>query len=307
MDMNFYIFETVVENHFTHLFRTEEMSLQDWHRFLGHPSITTLKHMPQLSEKFVAEQVQAIEQCEVCMKAKMTGDPFPILNRRSQELFELLHADICGPYSEESVSNTKFVLTIVEDHSWTIWTYLLSSKEFVYSVLHSYINMVKTHFKKEIKYVRIDNGSEFVNRKVRDLFQQYGILHQRSCIYTPQQNEIVERRHRSLLEAARSLMFQSSLPLKFWPYSILTTWMLNRTPTRVLAWRSPYAVLHGKVPDYNMFRPFGSLAYAINHVVHKSKFDSRSIKCIFLGYDAFHKGFLLFDMDNKITVISRDV
>lgn len=212
--------------------------------------------------------------------------------RRTNQLFELVHADIWGPYSEESVSNIRFVLTLVEDHSRAIWTYLVSSKDLVCSVIRSFIHMAKTHFNRIIKYFRSDNGTEFINQKIHDLFLHHGIIHQRTWTYTPQQNDIVERRHRTLLESARSLMFQSSLPLKFWPYSILTaTWMLNRIPSRVLGWKSLFEILHGTTQDLQMLRPFGCLAYAVNLISHRNKFDSRALKCIFLGYDGFHKVF----------------
>lgn len=83
--------------------------------------------------------------------------------------------------------------------------------------------------------------------------------------------------------------------------------MLNRVPSRVLNWKSPYEVLYGKAPDYQMLRPFGCLAYAANLVAHRGKFDTRSLKCIFLGYEAFHKGYLLYNLDTHTLLISRDV
>lgn len=168
--------------------------------------------------------------------------------------------------------------------------------------------MVQNHFGKNIKSFRTDNGIEFINKKVKDLFDQLGIVHQRTCIYTPQQNGIVKRRHKTLLESARAMMFQSSVPLKFWPYSILTsTWMLNRLPSRVLGWKSPFELLFGKTPDYTMLRPFGCLAYTVNLVSHRGKFDTRSLKCLFLGFEAFDKGYLLYDMDNDKIIVSKDV
>lgn len=170
---------------FTHLFRTEDMTLEKWHQFLGHPSFSTLKHMKQLSRLFQQQVVVAIKQCEICLRAKHTREPFPLLNRRTYQPFELVHADVWGPYSEESVSNTRFVLTLVEDHSRAIWTYLLSSKDLVCPILASFIQMVKTHFHRNIKYFISDNGTEFITRKVHDLFAHHGIIHQRTCVYTP--------------------------------------------------------------------------------------------------------------------------
>lgn len=73
--------------------------------------------------------------------------------------------------------------------------------------------------------------------------------------------------------------------------------MLNKIPSRIHGWKSPYEVFFGKKPEFHMLRPFGCLAFAVDLVSHRSKFDSRSVKCIVFGYDAFHKGFLLYDMD----------
>lgn len=109
--------ETVVENHCCNMFDLKGMTIQKWHVFLGHPSITTLKHMKMFSGQFTDEIIEAIRNCEVCLKAKQPRESFPILNERSDELFELIHVDIWGSYEEESVSNSKYMLTIVEDHS----------------------------------------------------------------------------------------------------------------------------------------------------------------------------------------------
>lgn len=308
MKGNLYVLESLIERQYCHLLRPSEMSILDWHVFLGHPSASTMQHLKIITNNFSKDDLQLIRDCDVCLRAKQTRNPFPQLNRRTSTLFELVHGDVWGPYGEESVCNTKYVLTLVEDHSRTIWTYLLQSKEQVAGVLHAYIKMVENHFEKRIKIFRSDNGSEFINKKVAGLFGDSGILHQKSCVYTPQQNGIVERRHRTLLESARALMFHSQLPLKFWPYAILTaTWLLNRTPTRVLQWKTPYSLLFKSEPDYTTLQPFGCLAYAVNLTPQRSKFHSRNFKCVFIGYSANHKGYLLYDLENAKVLTSRDV
>lgn len=90
MEHNLYILNTIVENHFIHFLRTKEITLSKWHNFLGHPSLTTLRYMPQLNGQFREEVVRAIEQCEVCMRAKHTRDHFPLLQRRSENMFDML-------------------------------------------------------------------------------------------------------------------------------------------------------------------------------------------------------------------------
>lgn len=168
--------------------------------------------------------------------------------------------------------------------------------------------MIKTQFHTTIQKFNTDNGTEFVNRSVYQLFSEHGILHQRSCPHTPQQTGVVERRHRSLLNTARALMFTSGLSMRFWPYSLLTaTWLVNRVPSKVLDWSCPYEMLFKKEPNYGLLRPFGCLAFAVDLSPSRGKFESRSIKCIFLGYDVHHKGFTLYDLDTHRIFVSRDV
>lgn len=145
------------------------MPLKSWHIFLGHPSVTTMKHLKFITDANENEAFEVIKNCEVCLKAKQTRDPFPQLNERSEILFELIHGDIWGPYGDENVNNTKFVLTLVEDHSRVIWTYLLQSKDQVPTVLYTFIKIVENQFDAHIKYFRSDNGKEFVNKRVAQL------------------------------------------------------------------------------------------------------------------------------------------
>lgn len=98
---------------------------------------------------------------------------------------------------EENIRNSKYVLTIVDGHSKVMWTYFLSSNDQDCSILKIYFRIVQTQFGKDVKKLMSDNGSYFVNNHVKELLNNLGILHQRSCVYTPRRNDIVERRHDS--------------------------------------------------------------------------------------------------------------
>lgn len=89
----------------------------------------------------------------------------------------------------------------------------MKSKEVVFQNIVVFYNMLKSQFSKNIKVFRTDNGTEFVNSKVKQFFEQNDLIHQTTCVYTPQQNGVVERKHRHLMYVARSLLFQSCLPL----------------------------------------------------------------------------------------------
>lgn len=116
-------------------------------------------------------------------------------------------------------------------------------------------------------------------------FRDKGIVHQTSCVGTPQQNGRVERKHRHILNVARALLFQSNLPIKFWGEAVLTaSYLINRTPSSVHLGRSPYEILHGEKPFYDQLRVFGCECYTHRTTRDKDKFSQRSRRCVFLGY-----------------------
>ncbi|XP_071712432.1 uncharacterized protein [Rutidosis leptorrhynchoides] len=148
------------------------------------------------------------EPCEVCLRAKQSREPFPLSEHVSVSLGDLIHVDLWGPYKVTSREGFKLFLTIVDDYTRAVWVYMLKSKDDVFENLVNFINLIHTRFDKKIKIVRSDNVIEFVNNQTKNFFDTKGIIHQTTIAYTPQQNGIVERKHRHLLNVARSLMFQ---------------------------------------------------------------------------------------------------
>ena len=157
-----------------------------------------------------------------------------------------------------------------------------------------------------MKVVRSDNGTEFMC--LSSYFRQHGIVHQTSCVGTPQQKGRVERKHRHILNVARALLFQASLPIKFWGEAVLTAaYLINRTPTSLHNNRSPYEVIYGAKPCYDQLRVFVSACYTHRVARDKDKFGERSRLCIFVGYPFGQKGWKVFDIEQDRFFISRDV
>jgi len=111
----------------------------------------------------------------------------------------------------------------------------MQSKGQVLSQLRNFLSLSKTQFGKTVQKIRTDTGKEFFNHECVALFSSLGILHESSCVYTPQQNGVVERKHRHLLEVARALKFQASIRDNFWGDCVLTAaYLINRMPSKIL-------------------------------------------------------------------------
>ena len=139
-------------------------------------------------------------------------------------------------------------------------------------------------------------------------FASKGVEHQTSCIETPEQNGLVERKHQHLLNVARALKFQSNTPLCYWGYCVLqATHLVNITPTPLLNNKTPFEQLFHKTPIYKSVKVFGCLAYVNTSEHNRGKFDYRSRKCIHLGNAVHKKGYILLDLSSRKIFVSRNV
>lgn len=191
-----------------------------WHKRLGHPSLNTLNKIPQLSHVFHSKTINhtCISFCSICPLAKQHKLSFPVSSSQSTSCFDLVHCDLWGPYIISAMNGCRYFLTLVDDYSRCVWTFLMPTKFHVLNILQNFVAFVQNQFQTTIKILRTDNGSELFNHSLASFLTQLGIIHQSSCPYTPQQNGVVERKHQQLLEMARALRFQSFLPKHFWGY-----------------------------------------------------------------------------------------
>lgn len=217
--------------------------------------------------------------------------------------------DTGGPYSTPTYNGCKYFLTIVDDFTRITWTHLMGAKSNVFPLTKAFVAMVKTQFQTCFQTIRSDNALELGSGAlVGQFFVDNGIVHQTSFPRTPQQNRVVERKHRHFLETSIVLLFQSKLPIKFWGDCILTaTYLINRFPSKLLANKTPFELLFGKPPSNTHIRTFGCLYFFTIPKCHKDKFQTRADPCIFLGYPLAKKGYKLYNLASKLTFISRDV
>ncbi|CAL1397374.1 unnamed protein product [Linum trigynum] len=273
-----------------------------WHFRLGHLSHSKIPYLHQFCTSI---ETQRGLPCDVCHFAKQRRLPFPLSQSVTTHAFELLHVDIWGPNPLPSYDSFKYFLTIVDDFSRMTWVILLQLKSEARPKLIAFCNQMQRQFQTQIKRIRSDQGKEF---EMNDYYDSQGIIHEMSCVETPQQNSKVERKHQHILAVARALKFQADLPPGFWSDCIKhAVYLINRVPSSVLNNQTPHEKLHNSPPDLTDLRVFGCLCYASSLANHRTKFQPRARKGVFLGYKAGIKGYKIYDLDSHDVFVSRDV
>lgn len=141
--------------------------------------------------QFSTHDLESIFHCKICHEAKQKHLPFPFHQNRSPHAFDVVHLDIWGLVSVPTIAGYKYFLTIVDDYTHMTWIYLLRMKFDVQQVFPTYYKYVLTQFGKGIKGVRSDNALEL---QFIQFYHDHGIQAYHSCVETPEQNSVVERK-----------------------------------------------------------------------------------------------------------------
>nr|GEX43216.1 hypothetical protein [Tanacetum cinerariifolium] len=174
-------------------FQSKHVASDLFHARLGHTSVSKLVHVGDCNQKDIARL-----SCNTCLLVIQHRLPFSLSHTKSLVAFELIHVDVWGPYKVPALNGAHYFFTIVDDFSRCTWTYLLHTKDQVLSMLCNFMAYIANHFNAKPKFLRSDNETEIINGDCLAYLRKQGIVHQKSMVYTPQQNTIVERKHRSI-------------------------------------------------------------------------------------------------------------
>lgn len=195
-------------------------------------------------------------------------------------------------------------------HLWICTPYSLG---FIFSKAKSDLYASFFHFKAQaelqlntrLMMLQTDWGGEY--RRLNSYVRQNGIIFRQTCPYTSEQNGIVERKHRHIVETGLTLLAQADIPFIYWTEAFSTAvHLINRLPTPVLNYKSPFTALYHTKPDYTFFKTFGCLCYPYLRPYNSCKIQFHSSPCVFLGYIPRHKGYKCLHSSGKIYV-SRHV
>ncbi|KAG7598736.1 Integrase catalytic core [Arabidopsis suecica] len=292
------------------LYLTTLSETSKWHARMGHVNLATLKTM---IDKELVQGAPNItlekEICSSCLLGKQTRKMFPqATTYRATKKLELIHGDLCGPITPSTSAGNRYVFVLIDDYSRYMWTILLKEKSDAFCKFKNFKILVERESEEKIRTFRTDRGGEFVSLEFNSFCEESGIKRHLTAPYTPQQNGVVERRNRTMMEMTRSLLKHMHLPNYLWGEAIRhTTYLLNRVVSRSLKDMTPYECFRNKKPMVEHIRIFGCIAYAKVDKPHLKKLDDRSRILIHLGTEPGSKAYRLLDPQTRKIVVSRDV
>ena len=281
-----------------------------WHMRFGHLSFHGL-HL--LYKKHMVNGLPMMEQkdqvCEGCILGKQHIDSFPVgRSWRAKAPLELVHSDICGPMQTPSIGKCRYFITFIDDFSRRTWVFFLKEKSEAFNFFKQFKAIAEKQSGYFLKVLRTDRGGEFTSHEFQDFCKENGIKRQLTASYTPQQNGVAERKNRTIVEMARSMMKAKSLPNSFWAEAVATSiYLLNRCPTKSVKGMTPQEAWSGRKPSVAHFKVFGCIAYSHVPKEKRQKLDDKSKKCIFVGYSEEIKGYKLYNPVTNKVIISCDV
>ncbi|GKD95751.1 retrovirus-related pol polyprotein from transposon TNT 1-94, partial [Tanacetum coccineum] len=231
-----------------------------WHRRLSHLNFGVMNHLARHG----------------LVRAKRNPHK-PKSEDTNQDKLYLLHMDLCRPMRVASVNGKKYIPIIVDDYSRFTWVKCLRSKDEAPDFIIKFLKMIQVRLKVSVRRIRTDNGTEFVNQTLHKYYEKVGISHETSVARSPQQNGVVERRNRTLIEVARTMLIYKKASLFLWAEAVATAcYTQKHSIIHLRHGKTPYEILHDKLPDLLFFHVFGALCYPTNDSENLGKLQPKA-------------------------------
>ena len=285
-----------------------EMNVELWHQRLGHLHVDAMKTLQNRASglEVIGDSVGV---CLGCVKGKIHKSPKKShKSPRATQLLGIIHSDVCGPMSVESHSRALYFVTFIDCYSRYIHVYFIHSKDQVFSKFVEFKQLAENFTQCRIKILRSDNGGEYISKEFNQYLVSHGISRQLTIPNTPELNGVAERVNRTIVEMARSMLYHANLPMKFWAEAVNTAvYLRNRCPTKALTSGTPYESWTGNQPNLQDIRVFGCVVYIHLKDNHRTKWESKAIQGIMLGYSDDSVGYRVWIPTKHRIFTSRDI
>nr|GEY47390.1 putative ribonuclease H-like domain-containing protein [Tanacetum cinerariifolium] len=232
-----------------------------WHWRLGHLNFKIMNKLVRynLVRRLPTKCFENDHTCTACLRGKQhkASCKSKLVNSVSKPL-HTLHMDVFVPTSVSSISHKWYCLVVTDDFSRFTWTLFLKSKDETSGILKEFITEIENLKDLKVKIIRCDNEGEFRNKEMNDFCSQKGIKREFSNARTTQQNGVTERRNRTLIEAARTMLADAKLPVTFWAEAVNTAcYVQNMVLVNKSHNKTPYELFNGRSPAIGFLKPFG--------------------------------------------------
>ncbi|GJR23284.1 putative ribonuclease H-like domain-containing protein [Tanacetum coccineum] len=270
-----------------------------WHRRLGHINFKTMNKLVRgnLVRGLPSKLFENDHSCVACQKGKQhkASCKTKLVSSISHPL-QMLHMDLFGPTFVRSINHKIYCLVVTDDYSRFSWVFFLATKDETSGILKTFITGIENQINHKVKIIRCDNGTEFKNNDMNQFCGMKGIKREFSVARTPQQNGVAERKNRTLIEAARTMLADSLLPTTFWAEAVNTAcYVQNRVLVTKPHNKTPYELLLGRPPSISFMRPFGCPVTILNTLDPLGKFDGKADEGFLVGYSINSKAFRVFN------------
>nr|GFA14326.1 hypothetical protein [Tanacetum cinerariifolium] len=209
--------------------------------------------------------------------------------------------DLFGPTFVKSLNKKSYCLVIIDDYSRFTWVFFLATKDEATPIIKTFLTGIENQLSLKVKVIQSVNGTEFKNSDLNQFCGLKGIKREFSVPRTPQQNGVAERKNRTLIEAARTMMADSLLPIPFWAEAVNTAcYVQNRVLVTKPPNKTPYELLHGRTPSIGFMGPFGCPVTILNTLDHLGKFQGKVDEGFLIGYSVCSKAFRVFNSRTRI-------
>nr|GEW64915.1 hypothetical protein [Tanacetum cinerariifolium] len=270
-----------------------------WHQRLSHLNFATINNLVKnnLVQGLPKMKFEKDHLCSACEQGKIHRKYHKSkTDFASNKPLYLLHMDLCGLMRVESINGKQYLLAIVDDYSRYTRAFFLHSKDEASEVIISFIKKTQVNLQLQVQCVRTDNGMEVKNKTLSKLFDEVGITQQFSAVGTPQQNGIVEKRNRTLVEAARTMLTFANLTSFLWAEAIATAcFTQNRSIIHKDFDKTPYELMNKRKPNIKFFRVFECRCYLLNDYAYVGKLKVKGDIGVFVGFSKESAAFRIYN------------
>nr|GEX59871.1 putative ribonuclease H-like domain-containing protein [Tanacetum cinerariifolium] len=273
-----------------------------WHKRLGHINFKIMNKLVKgnlvrglpstiFENNYTCVALKGKQHRAFCM-SKHVGSVSQPLQR--------LHMDLFGPTFVKSLNKNSYCLVVIDDYSRFSWVFL-DTKDETSTILKTFITGIENQINHKVKIIKSDNRTEFKNHDLNQFCGMKGIKREFSISRTPQHNGVAERKNRTLIEAARTLLADSLLPIPFWAEAVNNVcYVQNRVLVTKPHNKTPYELLLGRTPSIGFMRPFGCPVTILNTLDPLGTFDGKDDEGFLVGYSVNSKTFRVFNSRTRI-------